>query len=107
MSEFSRRRSAALARSRVLREVSASIPAADKRLNAKQGLDIANLYDELAQVYGRRSKAYAPVNRSEAFSAVTQNLLGGWYVGWRTPRLGFAPLVKDALFATLLTNRGR
>ncbi len=105
MHEFSRRRNAALARSKVLRDVAESTKSNKNGLDLKQGLDIADLYDELAQVYDRRSKVYAP-GKARALSAFGQNLLGGWYVGWKTPRLGFGPLVKDALFAVSPVDRG-
>jgi glycosyltransferase involved in cell wall biosynthesis len=105
MLEFSRRRDAALARSEVLRAVAGSIKSHGDGLSAKQGLDIADLYDEIAQVYDRRSKIYGP-GKAKALSAFSRNLLGGWYVGWRTPRLGLGPMIKDALFATLPTVRG-
>jgi glycosyltransferase involved in cell wall biosynthesis len=103
--EFSHRRDAALARSRVLRAVAGSINSQRDGLSAKQGLDIADLYDEIAHVYHRRSKVYGP-GKALALSAFGQNLMGGWYVGWRKPRLGLGPLVKDALFTTLPANRG-
>jgi glycosyltransferase involved in cell wall biosynthesis len=103
--EFSHRRDAARARSRVLRNIAESIRSNGDGLSATQGLDIADLYDEIAQVYDRRSKVYGP-GKARALCAFIRNLSGGWYVGWKTPRLGLAPMIKDALFVALPADRG-
>lgn len=104
LSEFSRRQRAASARARVLREAILSIQSGSHDFNSGQALGVANLYEQLAPVYARRSKVYGP-GRPAALGAFAQNLLGGWYVGWKTPRLGLGPMIKDALFATLSAKR--
>lgn len=103
--EFSRRRDAALGRAQALRAAASSLSPAHRGLNVKQALDIADLYEDLAEVYRRRAGIYAPDNEEAPIAALLKNLAGGWYVGWKTPRLGMAPLVKDALFATVWAGR--
>jgi hypothetical protein len=65
----------------------------------KQAASIADLYHKVAALYSRRAMAYGDADKATALKALTKNLIEGWYIGWKTPRLGPAPMMKDILFA--------
>jgi glycosyltransferase involved in cell wall biosynthesis len=99
LSEFSRRSKAAVARSSTLQRVTETLDTTDPRFDVKQAASIADLYHKVAALYSRRAMAYGDADKATALKALTKNLVEGWYIGWKTPRLGPAPMMKDILFA--------
>ncbi len=98
LAEFSRRSNAATARSLILDRVVQACTEIEHQFDLKQASSIGDLYLEVAEVYARRAISYGDAHSVRALQAVAENLFGGWYIGWGTPRLGLAPMLKDILF---------